>query len=193
MTITEISAAVVAVVAGLGAVMTYNRLVRLKEDATAGQKNIDVELDRRAKLLDSLAAAARRYLSHENDTFTKIAELRAGAAKARAAGDESSRVQLETSLSSMLPQLQLTVEAYPELKGDETIARLMEEVVTTENRLGFAKSFYNGAAREFNEAHKQFPAVLYVSVLFRQFSQDLPYWEVDAATRAGLEASRLTL
>ena len=172
---------------------TYNRLVTLKEDATAGKKNIDVELDRRAKILDSLGTAAKRYLQHEHDTFKQVAEMRSGALKARQAGDDAEQARLESGISRMLPAIRVTMEANPELHGDATISRLMEEVTSTENRLGFAKSFYNGAARTFNETRKQFPTVFFVNTFFPTFRQDLAYWEVDEAVRTQLEATRLSM
>lgn len=192
----EISGLLVSIVS-TGAIavyvpLVYNRLVGLKEEATNGLKGIDVELDRRSKILDNLAAVAKKYLSHEHSVFEEVSALRAKARAAKEQGDVSNQSKHENAISSLFPGIQLAVEAYPELKGDAVVKDLMVEVTNTENRLGFAKSFYNGAAEEFNKRRKTFPAV-FVANFFAAFKADLQYWSLPEEDRVRAESHRLEL
>ncbi len=155
---------------GVGA---YNRLVRLKNTIANSFGQIDVQLKRRYDLIPNLVEAAKKYLQHERDTLEAVIAARN---QARAASDTvrsrpanaEAVIALsaaEQVLDGSLGRLFAIAEAYPELKADETIRDLSEEMTSTENKVGFARQAYNDAVLDYNNAQGQFPAVL-ISRLF---------------------------
>ncbi len=159
---------VIAVLGGLVAVI-YNRLVTLKNRFKNAFSQIDVQLRRRYDLIPPIVAAAKAYLSHEAHTLEAVIQARARATSAQIslAGDPTQvgalgqLVAADGQLSSALGRLLVSMEAYPELKADRTLAEVREELATTENRIAFARQAYNDAAMYYNEAREKFPAVLF--------------------------------
>ncbi len=165
-----ISIAVLAVLAVLifWAVGAYNRLVRLKNTIANAFGQIDVQLKRRYDLIPNLVEAAKKYLSHERETLEAVITARN---QAKSASDVvrsrpanalavTTLAMAEQALSSSLGHLFALNEAYPELKADETIRELSEELTSTENKVAFARQAFNDAALDYNDAQGQFPAVL---------------------------------
>ncbi|MGV8803788.1 MAG: LemA family protein [Polaromonas sp.] len=150
------------------AVGAYNRLVRLKNTIANAFGQIDVQLKRRYDLIPNLVEAARKYLAHEKDTLEAVIAARnqARSASEKVAsrpGRAESVVALaaaEQALAGSLGQLFALSEAYPELKADQTIRELSEELTSTENKVGFARQAYNDAVLDYNNAQAQFPALL---------------------------------
>ena len=150
------------------AVGAYNRLVRLKNIIANAFGQIDVQLKRRYDLIPNLVEAARKYLSHEKDTLEAVIAARNQARSASEAvrsrpGRAEGIVALaaaEQTLAGSLGQLFALSEAYPELKADQTIRELSEELTSTENKVGFARQAYNDAVLDYNNAQAQFPALL---------------------------------
>ena len=150
------------------AVGAYNRLVRLKNIIANAFGQIDVQLKRRYDLIPNLVEAARKYLSHERDTLEAVIAARNQARSASEAvrsrpGRAEGIVALaaaEQTLAGSLGQLFALSEAYPELKADQTIRDLSEELTSTENKVGFARQAYNDAVLDYNNAQAQFPALL---------------------------------
>ena len=150
------------------AVGAYNRLVRLKNIIANAFGQIDVQLKRRYDLIPNLVEAARKYLSHEKDTLEAVIAARNQARSASEAvrsrpGRAEGIVALaaaEQTLAGSLGQLFALSEAYPELKADQTIRDLSEELTSTENKVGFARQAYNDAVLDYNNAQAQFPALL---------------------------------
>ena len=151
----------------------YNRLVRLKNTIANAFGQIDVQLKRRYELIPNLVEAAKKYLSHERETLEAVIAARNQAKSASdvARGRPSNAVAVSTlavaeqALSSSLGQLFALSEAYPELKADQTIRDLSEELTSTENKVTFARQAFNDAVLDYNNAQGQFPAVL-VAKLF---------------------------
>lgn len=147
------------------AVMTYNRLVGLRNGLRNAFAQIDVQLKRRHDLVPYLVEIARAYLKHERQTLEAVMAARQGAASARASAavrfaDPAAMSRLdaaETALSGAVGRLYALVEAYPELKADETLERLTEELVSTENRIGFARQSYNDAVTDYNTGVERLP------------------------------------
>ena len=150
------------------AVGAYNRLVRLKNTIANAFGQIDVQLKRRYDLIPNLVEAAKKYLQHERETLEAVINARN---HARAASDAvRSRpanapavlalAGAEQALSGALGGLFALAEAYPELKADQTIRDLGEELASTENKVAFSRQAYNDAVLDFNNAQGQFPAVL---------------------------------
>ena len=150
------------------AVGAYNRLVRLKNIIANAFGQIDVQLKRRYDLIPNLVEAAKKYLSHERETLEAVITARnqaksaSDAARSRPANAlaVTTLAVAEQALSSSLEQLFALNEAYPELKADQTIRELSEELTSTENKVTFARQAFNDAVLDYNNAQGQFPAVL---------------------------------
>jgi len=149
-------------------VMIYNRLVKLKNRFKNAFSQIDVQLKRRYDLIPNLVETAKAYLKHENETLTKVTEARnqalaATKAASRDPGDASAMKSLmgaEAALGGALLSLNAVMEAYPDLKADQTMAQLSEELTTTENKVSFARQAYNGEVMVYNTQRETFPDVM---------------------------------
>ena len=168
MTSTSLISIAVLAVLTFWAVGAYNRLVRLRNTIANAFGQIDVQLKRRYDLIPNLVEAAKKYLSHERETLEAVITARN---QAKSAGDAvrsrpahalalTTLAVAEQALSSSLSQLFALNEAYPELKADETIRELREELTSTENKVAFARQAFNDAVLDYNDAQGQFPAVL---------------------------------
>ncbi len=150
------------------AVGAYNRLIRLKNTIANAFGQIDVQLRRRYDLIPNLVEAAKKYLSHERETLKAVISARnqaksasdAARAKPTNALAVTTLTVAEEALSSSLGQLFALNEAYPDLKGDQTIQALSEELTSTENKVTFARQAFNDAVLDYNNAQGQFPAML---------------------------------
>ena len=162
-----ISIAVIAVLI-FWAVGAYNRLVRLKNIIANAFGQIDVQLKRRYDLIPNLVEAAKKYLSHERETLEAVMNARN---QAKSASDAvrsrpanalavTTLVAAEQALDGSLGRLFAVAEAYPDLKADQTIRELSEELTSTENKVTFARQAFNDAVLDYNNAQGQFPAVL---------------------------------
>lgn len=146
-------------------VFIYNRLVSLRNQFKNGFAQIDVQLQRRHDLIPNLVEAAKAYLSHERNTLTEVMEARNNAVSAQkdAASDpaDGGKIQrlgsAENMLSKALANFYAVAENYPELKANETIQQLMEELSSTENRVSFARQAYNDGVMSYNIFREQFP------------------------------------
>ena len=146
----------------------YNRLVRLRNTIANAFGQIDVQLKRRYDLIPNLVEAAKKYISHERETLEAVTAARAqaqsasNAARSRPANAQAvtALAVAEQALSSSLGSLFALNEAYPELKADQTIRELSEELTSTENKVTFARQAFNDAVLDYNNAQGQFPAVL---------------------------------
>ena len=146
----------------------YNRLVRLKNVIANAFGQIDVQLKRRYDLIPNLVEAAKKYLQHEQATLEAVIAARN---QAKAASDAvrsrpanavavTALSVAEQALDGTLGRLFAVAEAYPELKADQTIRELSEELTSTENKVAFARQAYNDAVLDYNNAQGQFPALL---------------------------------
>ena len=146
-------------------VFIYNRLVSLRNQFKNGFAQIDVQLQRRHDLIPNLVEAAKAYLSHEKNTLTQVMEARNNAVSAQkdAAKDpgDGTKIQrlgsAENLLTKALANFYAVAENYPELKANETIQQLMEELSSTENRVAFARQAYNDGVMSYNIFREQFP------------------------------------
>lgn len=133
---------------------TYNSFVT-KETAIEGQwANVESQYQRRADLIPNLVSTARGYMQFERDLLTNITELRS---RWTSAATREEKIQSGSALDSAISRLLLVYENYPELKSQETVARLMDELSGTENRIAVERMRYNEAVRDFNAAIRRFP------------------------------------
>lgn len=159
---------------GVGA---YNRLVRLRNVIANSFAQIDVQLKRRYDLIPNLVEVARKYAAHERETLEAVTAARNQAKSAAdvarshpaAAGAVTSLAVAEQGLTGAMGRLMAVVEAYPELKADQSLRELAEELTSTENKIGFARQVFNDATLDYNNAAQQFPTNLMASMFgFRE-------------------------
>jgi LemA protein len=141
-------------------VASYNRLVGMRNQALNGWKQIDVQLKRRHDLIPNLVNAVRGSMDFERDTLTAVMEARS---KALTASGPADAAQKEGQLSLALGRLLAVAENYPILKSNDNVKMLQEELSGTENKVGFARQFYNDIATSFNTAQQVFPANLFAA------------------------------
>src|SRR2546427_5576913 len=134
---------------------TFNTLVRLRYRVRDAWAQIDVQLKRRHDLIPNLVSAAKGYMEHEREVFEGVTRARQ---QAIAAGAKvNARAAAETVLTQALRSLLAVIEAYPILRASESILALQEELSSTENRIAFARQFYNDSVMEYNTARSTFP------------------------------------
>ena len=143
-----------AVFGAIWAIWRYNNLVSLKYQVANAWKQIDVQLKRRHDLIPNLIAAVRGEMQFEQDTLEKVIAARNSAVSARGVAESAAK---EGELTQTLSRLFALAENYPNLKANENVRSLMEELTSTENRIGFARQFYNDLATRFNIAQQVFP------------------------------------
>lgn len=151
----------------------YNRLVKLRNRFKNAYAQIDVQLRRRHDLIPNLVETAKGYMSHERETLEAVIAARSAAAgageKAAAApGDPAAMKALagaEGSLTGALGRLFALVESYPDLKANQNMMQLTEELTSTENKVAFARQAYNDSVTGYNTAREVFPAVMLAGML----------------------------
>ena len=141
----------------------YNSLVNKRNEYKNAFAQIDVQLPRRYDLIPNLVEVARKYLQHEQETLTSVIAARNHAANAlkNTGGGTAGIGELaaaEQALGARLGGLYATFENYPDLKADNQLAALREEIASTENRIAFARQYYNDSVTDYNNAVQQFPA-----------------------------------
>ena len=153
------------ILAIVASVAIYNRLVNYRNDAKNAFAQIDVQLTRRYDLIPNLVEVARKYLQHEQETLTAVIAARNHAANALKNTEGSggstgvgALAAAEHALGARLGGLYATFENYPDLKADNQLAALREEIASTENRIAFSRQHYNDSVTEYNSAIEQFPA-----------------------------------
>ena len=132
----------------------YNGLVRARNEVKNAWAQIDVQLKRRHDLIPNLVETAKGYMAHERGTLESVTKARQMAIDASTIKD---KLAAENMLTSTWRSLMAVSENYPNLKADQTMMRLMEELTTTENKIGFARQFYNDEVNRFNASLQVFP------------------------------------
>jgi len=149
----------------LWGVSAYNRLVRFRNTIVNAFAQIDVQLKRRYDLIPNLVEVARKYIAHERETLEAVISARSQArtaSEAARARPTDARAMgalgaAEQTLGGSLGRLLAVAENYPDLKADQTLRELSEELTSTENKVSFARQAYNDAVLEYNNAGAQFP------------------------------------
>jgi LemA protein len=148
-------AAAVAAVIVVYLIVAFNRLVRQRNVVREGWSGIDVQLKRRTDLVPNLVETVKGYATHERSLFEEIASRRAASV---AASDVGGQANAERALSGSLGRLMAVAEAYPDLKANQNMLQLSEELTSTENRVAFARQAYNDAVMAYNNKREVFPA-----------------------------------
>jgi LemA protein len=168
----EPTTVVLLVVAGLAILLVligiaiYNGLVNRKVETENAWSQIDVQLKRRYDLIPNLVETVKGYAAHEKETLERVIQARNQAISAHGVAQQA---QAENVLSGALKSLFALAEAYPDLKANENFKALQEELVSTENRIGFARQHYNDAVGQYNSALMRFPANIVAGMFgFRQ-------------------------
>jgi len=168
----------IIIVAIVFVISVYNRLIALRNRFKNAFAQIDVQLQRRHDLIPNLVESAKAYMAHEQNTLSAVVEARSAAMGARknASGhpENGNAVaalgRAESVLSGALANFMALSENYPELRANENIAQLMEELSSTENRIGFSRQAFNDAVMTYNTYREQFPNNL-IGGMFGRFDE----------------------
>jgi LemA protein len=147
---------VVVVVAG-GGVLAYNGLVRKRNRTQEAWSEIDVELKRRHDLIPNLVETVKGYAAHERETFEAVTAARAGALSAGTTGNPAEIGRAENLLTQSLRSLFAVAENYPQLRAVESFVQIQEQLTATEDKIEYARRYYNTSARDYNIALQTFP------------------------------------
>ncbi len=148
----------VIVVLVLALIFLYNGLVRKRNRTQEAWSQIDVELKRRHDLIPNLVQTVQGYAAHERGTFEAVTQARATAVSAGATGDAAKIAGAENLLTQSLRSLFAVAENYPQLRAVESFTQLQEQLTATEDKIEFARRFYNTSARDYNISLQTFPA-----------------------------------
>ena len=163
-----------AVLALLRIVGAYNGLIRLRNQLENAWAQIDVQLKRRHDLIPNLVETVKGYAKHESGTLERVIQARNIAVNAKSVGD---RAEAENVLTGALKSLFAVAEAYPDLKANQEFMRLQEELTSTENKVAFARQFYNDSVMTYNTHIQVFPTNL-IATMFNFGHRD--FFEVKA-------------
>ena len=135
----------------------YNRLVTLRQRVREAWADIDVQLKRRWDLIPNLVETVKGYAAHERQTFEAVTKARSDAMAAAQTGSPEQRAQAENALGAALLNLRAVAEAYPQLQAIQEFKDLSENLTATEDKIAFARRFYNGNVRDYNTAIQTVP------------------------------------
>ncbi len=139
----------------LGLIVIYNRLIQLRNQTANGWRQIDVQLKRRHDLIPNLVNTVKGVMEFERGTLERVIQARNAAVGARGVADAAAK---EGELTQALGRFFALAESYPQLRSNDNVKQLQEELTTTENQIGFARQFYNDIATQYNIAQQTFPS-----------------------------------
>jgi LemA protein len=145
---------IVAVLAGM-----YNGLVKRRNQVDNSWSQIEVQLKRRHDLIPNLVESVKDYMAYEQETLTAVTQARAAAIDASKQGPQA-QAQAENALTGTLKSLFAVAENYPDLKANQNVMQLQEELTSTENKIAFARQFYNDSVLTYNNKTQVFPSNL---------------------------------
>ncbi|MBO7392124.1 MAG: LemA family protein [Verrucomicrobia bacterium] len=152
----------IIVAIALFVMVIYNGLVALRQTVRNAWAQIDVQLKRRHDLIPNLVNTVKGYAAHEKETLERVINARAQATSAKLPAEA---IAAEGKLSNALARLLAVAESYPDLKANQNFLALQEELVSTENKISFARQFYNDSVTRYNTKIEIFPNVLLAGIL----------------------------
>ena len=164
-------------------IAVYNRLIRMIESVNNNQRQIDIQLDRRYKVFESLIEVVKKYMDYEKSTLKDVVALRNQAQTAKASGDDKARIAAENGISQIASGINLVFEQYPDLKANQNALQLQEEIVSTENKLTYAKQAFNDSIERYNAEKKSFFQSMIVSVFGSKLDKQFEYWNLGGADK----------
>lgn len=167
---------IIAALVFFWAISIYNSLINLIEAINNNKKQIDIQLDRRFKVFESLIEAVKKYMDYEQTTLKDVVALRNQAQAAKASGDEAARIAAENGISQIASGLNVVFENYPDLKANQNVLQLQEEIVNTENKLAYSKQAYNDSIERYNAKKKSFFEAMVVSMFAAALDKEFTYW-----------------
>ncbi|MEY4230505.1 MAG: hypothetical protein RLZZ362_1354 [Actinomycetota bacterium] len=169
--------AIVAVLVVI-AIVTYNGLIRSRNQVENAWSQIDVQLKRRIDLIPNLVETVKAYAAHEKETLDAV--IRARNAAMAAPSDPHAQAAADTMMTGALRQIFALSESYPDLKANQNFLALQEELTATEGRVAYARQFYNDSVLNYNNKLQQVPTVIFASML--KFDKR-EYFEADESAR----------
>lgn len=169
---------ILAAIVVFWAIGIYNSLIGMIEAVENNKRQIDIQLDRRYKVFESLIAAVNKYMDYEKTTLKDVVALRNQAQAAKAAGDEPGRIAAENEISKIASGINLVFEQYPDLKASQNVLQLQEEIVNTENKLSYAKQAYNDSIERYYAKKKSFMEALIVGYFPDKLDKTFEYWSL---------------
>ncbi|MEY2418578.1 MAG: LemA protein [Actinomycetota bacterium] len=172
---------VVIVIVGLVLMGMYNRLVRLRNRIENAWSQIDVQLQRRHDLIPNLVETVKGYAAHEKGVLESVTQARANAVNAQGPADKAAA---ENMLTGALKSLFAVSEAYPDLKANQNFLSLQEELTSSEDKVAYARQFYNDTVRSYNTSLQSFPT----NVMAKQFGfSEREYYEAGDDSRGPVQ------
>lgn len=170
---------IVVVIIIVAVIAMYNGLVQARIKVDNAWSQIDVQLQRRFDLIPNFIETVKGYMTHEKETFEKITELRTSWATAENVSDKA---RLDGELSTALKSIMAVSESYPDLKANQNFSELSEELRNTENKISFARQFYNDSVTIYNTKLEVFPSNI-IAGMFKFKARDLFNAESDEARK----------
>ena len=165
----------------------YTRLIQLKNKVKEAMSGIDVQLNKRYSLIPNILTIANKFMEHERELFSTIAELRSQASGIRSTKDTiAQKFELDNQIAAKMGQLMVNVENYPQLKSDQTMMNTMQTYAEVEEHIAAARRFYNSAVNEINNAIEIFPSSIIAGMLGMTI---YPFFEASEAAKQEIDAS----
>ena len=162
-------------------VVTYNGLVQMRNRVQNAWSQIDVQLKRRYDLIPNLVETVKGYATHERETLDKVTQARAAAMAATGVADQA---QAENQLSQALFNLRAVAEQYPDLKANQNFAQLQDDLTDTEDKIAFARQFYNDSVQRYDTKRQSIPTNIVAGIA--NFEAN-PYFEADTDSRSPVQ------
>jgi LemA protein len=144
----------------IGAIAIYNSLVSLRQQTSNAWGQIDVQLKRRYDLIPNLVETVKGYMKHESETLERVIQARNMALQAQTVGEKA---RAESAVAGALTGIFGLAESYPDLKANENMLSLQEELKSTENKIAFARQYYNDMVTRYNTKIEQFPSSIFAN------------------------------
>lgn len=168
-------------------VMTYNALISMIEAVRNNERQIDIQLDRRYKVFESLINVVKKYMDYEQSTLKQVVGLRTAAEQAKSKGDQAGRMAAENKISGILGGINAVFEQYPDLKANQNALQLQEEIVNTENKLAYSKQAFNDSIERYNAKKKSFFVTAIVALFHAKLDFNFPYWQLSDTDKKSKE------